>query len=313
MSLIKFFSHIQKSDVAVVGGKGASLGEMINSGLPVPAGFVIVAEAFKLFLRDNNREREIQDILDQLNYENLGAINGASAKIRALIMDSPLSSDLQNDIVTNFKQLKTEFVAVRSSATAEDSTTASWAGELESYLNVSEKTLLPDIKRCWSSLFTPRAILYRFEKKLLDKSIGVAVIIQEMVDSEISGVAFTVHPVTRDKNQMIIEAGYGLGEAIVSGSITTDSYILDKGNLSLLAVSIACQTKEIRKNINGGIGWVSVPGDNGQKQKLNSDQIKELAKLCLEIEKLFELPCDIEWAQNKGKFFITQSRPITTL
>jgi pyruvate,water dikinase len=216
-------------------------------------------------------------------------------------------------ITAELKKLKAPLVAVRSSATAEDSSSASWAGELETYLNTTEKTLLLNVKKCWSSLFTPRAIFYRHEKKLLKTKVSVAVVIQQMVESEISGIAFTVHPVTQDKNQLIIEAGYGLGEAIVSGSITPDSYVLDKRDYSLIDVNIAEQTKKIIRGATGGVKWVSVVKKDQEKQKLNGKQIVELAKICHNIEKHYKFPCDIEWAYYQKKFYITQSRPITTL
>ena len=140
----------------------------------------------------------------------------------------------------------------------------------------------------------------------------MAVVVQQMVESEISGIAFTVHPVTKDKKQMIIEAGYGLGEAIVSGSITPDAYVLDKRDYSLIDINISSQEKKIVKGASGGIKWVPVTKTTGNKQKLSGRQIVELAKICLVIEKHYKFPCDIEWAYMKGKFYITQSRPITT-
>ena len=310
---IKFFKQIGKENVAEAGGKGASLGEMTKAGIPVPPGFVILAEAFNRFLEETDLTQDVQAILDKINYKDINAVDGASIKIRDLILHAKMPKDLERDIASDFKKLKVKFVAVRSSATAEDSSSASWAGELETYLNTTETTLLLNVKKCWSSLFTPRAIFYRHEKKLMKTKVSVAVVVQEMVDSEISGIAFTVHPVTQDRNQMIIEAGYGLGEAIVSGSITPDSYVLDKRDYSLIDVNIANQEKQIKKGATGGVKWIPVTKADREKQKLNGRQIVELAKICTGIEKHYKFPCDIEWAQNKGKFYITQSRPITTL
>ena len=310
---IKFFSQITKKDVAEAGGKGASLGEMTGANIPVPPGCVILASAFNRFLEETDLTQEVQAMVNRVNYKDINSVDRASAEIRDLILDAPMPKDLQKDIIADFKKLKTKFVAVRSSATAEDSSTASWAGELETYLNTTEKSLLLNVKKCWSSLFTPRAIFYRHEKKLLKTNVSVAVVIQEMVDSEISGIAFTVHPVTQDRNQMIIEAGYGLGEAIVSGSITPDSYVLDKRDNSLIDVNIANQEKQIKKGPSGGTKWVPVVKTAREKQKLNGRQIVELASICSRIEKHYKFPCDIEWAYKQGKFYITQSRPITTL
>lgn len=310
---IKSFKEITKKNVGEAGGKGASLGEMTNAKITVPPGYVLLASAFDRFLEETDLTQEVVAILGKVNYSDINAVDGASAEIRDLIMSAKMPKDLEKDLVSEFKKLKTKFVAVRSSATAEDSSDASWAGELETYLNTTEKTLLVNVKKCWSSLFTPRAIFYRHEKKLLTTKVSVAVVVQQMVDSEISGIAFTVHPVTQDRNQMIIEAGYGLGEAIVSGSITPDSYVLDKRDYSLLDINIATQEKEIKRGAIGGVKWVAVPKNLREKQKLTGQQIVELAKICSNIEKHYKFPCDIEWAFWGNKFYITQSRPITTL
>lgn len=203
-------------------------------------------------------------------------------------------------------------VAVRSSATAEDSKTASWAGELETYLNVTESRLLGAVKKCWSSLFTPRAIFYRFEKKLHKKAVSVAVVVQEMVQSEVSGICFTVHPVTEDRNQMVIEAGFGLGEAIVGGMVTPDTYVVHKRDFSILDINVSQQLMAIMRSPTGN-AHRKLSAKIGGRQKLTGRQIVELAKICKNIEQHYNHPQDIEWAFYKGKFYITQSRPITTL
>ena len=309
----KFFKDINKKSVAEAGGKGASLGEMTKAKIPVPPGFVILAGAFERFLEETDLTQEVAAQLQKVNYKDISSVDNASAIIRALIANAKTPEDLESEIMADFKKLKVKLVAVRSSATAEDSSSASWAGELESYLNTTEKNLLANVKKCWSSLFTPRAIFYRHEKKLLKTKVSVAVVVQEMVASEISGIAFTVHPVTKDKNQMIIEAGYGLGEAIVSGSITPDAYVLDKRDFSLLDVNVSEQAKQLLKGPTGGVKWLPVSKGKMGTQKLNGREIVELAKICAQIEKHYKFPCDIEWAYFKGKFYITQSRPITTL
>lgn len=310
---IKNFSQINKNDAGIAGGKGASLGEMTKAGLKVPPGFVVLAAAFDRFLEETDLFQELESILKKINYHDVNSVDGASSKIRALISGAVMPADLAKEIKAEFKKLKTPFVAVRSSATAEDSSSASWAGELETYLNTTEKTVLDNVKKCWSSLFTPRAIFYRNEKKLLKTKVSVAVVIQKMVDSEISGIAFTVHPVTQDKNQLIIEAGYGLGEAIVSGSVTPDSYVISKRDLSLIDINIADQERQIVKCLRRGVKWIPVPKAKQSKQKLSGRQIIELAEICIAIERHYKFPCDIEWALEKGRFYVTQSRPITTL
>ncbi|MBU1091343.1 hypothetical protein KKA27_00520 [Patescibacteria group bacterium] len=204
-----------------------------------------------------------------------------------VVLDSK-SKNIDKEILQEFDRLEVEKVAVRSSATAEDSITNSCAGQLESYLNVTKKDLLKSIQKCRDSLYSPRALTYCAERGLTNKDILVAVVVQKMVDSEKAGVCFTVHPVTQDKKQMIIEAVDGLGESLVQGIVTPDSYVINKKTFGLIDI-----------NING-------------RQKLNETQIKKLAKICIDIEKHYKKPQDIEWALEKGKFYIVQSRPITT-
>lgn len=308
------FSKISKKDVNLAGGKGASLGEMTQAGIPVPPGFVILAGAFDRFLQETDLEVEVEACLNKVNYQDTNSIDKASNIIRDLIHDARMPADLQKEILIEFKKLKTKFVAVRSSATAEDSSTASWAGELDTFLNTTEKNLLGKVKECWSSLFTPRAIFYRFEKGMRNSKVSVAVVIQKMVESEISGIAFTVHPVTKEKNQMIIEAGFGLGEAIVSGQITPDSYVIDKSDLSILDINVSEQKKMlVRKGETGGNVWRNLTKAKQETQVLPGKMIIDLSKICIAIENHYKKPQDIEWAFAKGKFYVTQSRPITTL
>ena len=340
---IKIFKQLIKKDVNIAGGKGASLGEILNAKISVPPGFVVLAGAFDRFLEETDLIQEIESQLNQVNYNDINSVDRASNVIRDLIHGAKMPGGLEKEILSEFRKLKCKFVAVRSSATVEDSNIDSWAGELESYLNTTEKILLENVKKCWSSLFTPRAIFYRKEKNLHKTHISVAVVVQEMVESEISGICFTVHPVTQDKNQMIIEAGWGLGEAIVSGSITPDSYVVEKSQTSnnksqtpkyryattgqanskskilnskqfmILDINVAEQKKQIVRCLKKGVKWTAVPKSKREKQKLTGKQIVELAKLCARIEKHYKKPQDIEWALKDGKFYIVQSRPITTL
>ena len=312
-NFIRPFNKISKRDVRLAGGKGASLGEMTQAGMLVPPGFVVLAAAFDRFLDETDLSLEVEAGLKKVNYKDTNSVDRASNVIGDLIHDAQMPKDLQTIILAEFKKLKRPLVAVRSSATAEDSTQASWAGELETYLNTTEKTLLGRVKQCWSSLYTPRAIFYRNEQGMRKSRVSVAVVIQTMVQSEISGITFTVHPVTKDRNQMIIEAGYGLGEAIVSGQITPDSYVVGKRGLDLLDINVAEQKRMLIKKGASGNAWQPVPKTRQHSQKLTGKQIIELANICIRIEKYYRKPQDIEWAFAKGKFYITQSRPITTL
>lgn len=307
------FAKISKKDVGSCGGKGASLGEMTGAGIPVPSGFVIVARAFEEFLKETDINVEIDTWLRKVNSKDVESLEETSEILQQLIKAAPMSKNLRKEISENFKKLKAPLVAVRSSATAEDSKIDSWAGELESYLNTTEKTLLQNVKNCWASLFSPRAIVYRLERGFGGKKVLVAVVVQKMVQSEVAGICFTVHPVMRDKNQIIIEAGWGLGEAIVGGIITPDSYVVNKKTWEIIDINVSEQDKMIVHKGAAGTAETSVPVAKKNKQKINGKQIVELAKLCAKIEKHYGFPCDIEWAMEKGKFHIVQSRPITTL
>lgn len=310
----KTFKQITYKDVAIAGGKGASLGEMTNAKLKVPPGFVILAQTFDEFLENTDLNVEIEAKLKKVKQNDINSVDRVSNEINDMINDTKMPKNIGQEIMKEFKKLKTPLVAVRSSATAEDSSIASWAGELETYLNVTEKNLLKSVKKCWASLFTPRAIFYRYEKNMQDKKVSVAVVIQKMVQSEISGICFTVHPVTQDKNQMVIEAGYGLGEAIVGGMITPDTYVIHKNGEEpyILDKNISEQNMMIIKN-SRGTKEAKVPNAKQDKQKLEDKYILQLAQICLGIENHYGKPRDIEWAMEKGKIYITQSRPITTL
>ena len=310
--LIRDFKEIEKKDVLLAGGKGANLGELIRAGMPVPEGFVILAQAFEKFLEESDINVEIEAAWDRINIEDIESVEESSEILRHLILEQEFPEDLEKEILKTFDKLDAKFVAVRSSATAEDSKIDSWAGELETYLNCTRSDIIQNIKKCWASPFTPRAIFYRFQRKLNHKPISVAVVVQKMIQSDVSGVCFTVHPVTKDKNQMIIEACWSLGEILVSGQITPDSYVIEKDTLNILDININPQEKMIAQ-VKNGSEIVGVPASKREKRKLSERQIKELAKLCVKIEKHYKKPQDIEWALEKGKFYILQTRPITTL
>ncbi len=313
MELIKKFENLSKTDVAIAGGKGASLGEMTQAKIPVPGGFVILSSTFEKYLEETDLNIEIDSVLHTVNPKEIHTIENASEKIKSLIIGKNTPEYIKSEIQKFFKSLNVKFVAVRSSATAEDSSLAAWAGQLESYLNTTEENLFENVKKCWASLFTPRAIFYRFEKNLHKQKISVAVVVQKMIESEKSGIAFSVHPVTQDENQIIIEAGFGLGEAIVSGQITPDSYVIGKKPRKIIDKNIQIQTKGLYRANGGDNEWRNISTKQGQRPVLTNKEILELSEIILQIENHYNFPCDIEWAFEKGIFYITQSRPITTL
>jgi len=308
----KTFKQLTKADVGIVGGKGASLGEMTNAKIPVPPGFVVLAPAFDRFLKESGLDSKIEAMLQKLKHTDVASVDRASVKIRKLILDTDFPKDIGTEIMKQFSVLHASLVAVRSSATAEDSSTASWAGELESYLNVKKEGVLDSVKLCWSSLFTPRAIFYRFEKKLHKTGVSVAVVVQAMVQSEVSGICFTVHPVTKDYDQMVIEAGLGLGEAIVGGKVTPDTFVVNTKRRQIVDTNISEQTMMIVRGPKGTVEK-TVPRAKASAQKLPNEVVLKLANLCKNIETHYKKPQDIEWAFSKGELFIVQSRPITTL
>lgn len=319
MEHIRDFGQIGKSDVTIAGGKGASLGEMTQAGILVPPGFVVLAAAFERFLEDTDLNTEIDSLLHDVRHDEIRSVENASAKIQEMILLAKMPQEIAAEIKKSFNKLDAKYVAVRSSATSEDSASSAWAGQLDTFLNTTEENLLENVQKCWASLFTPRAIFYRFEKEMHKNIILVAVVVQQMVESESSGVAFSVHPVTEDQNQLIIEAGYGLGEAIVSGQITPNSYVVEKNPRRIIDKNISTQNRMLTR-ADKRVGddepanmWVDVPEPKASSQVLTDAQILELAELVLKIEVHYGFPCDIEWAFKKGKFYITQSRPITTL
>lgn len=312
MTYIKDFREVGRGDRALTGGKGAFLGDMYQAGLPVPPGFVIVSEAFDAFL-DANGLAGCCD-LSKLTPEALeiDALDAFSEALRARITAAQPPPPMAGEIEARFGQLRAPLVAVRSSATSEDGAARAWAGQLATYLDTDAAHLIDNLKSCWASLFTARAISYRAEAGLLAEPIAVAVVVQAMLASQVSGVAFSVHPVTENAEQLVIEAAFGLGEAVVSGAITPDNYVVAKGSLTILEKTVSRQTKALHHQ-SGGDAWRRLSAKEGRAAKLSDAKIKELAQLVLAIEHHFGFPCDIEWAMQDDTFYIVQCRPITTL
>lgn len=307
-------SHIDKEDVNYVGGKGANLGEMIKAGFPVPGGFVITASAYYTFIRHNALEERIKHLLGTVNYENPDSVKEVSGHIRSIIRRAQIPQEIINEVFHSYKKLgKDAFVAIRSSATSEDSKDASFAGQQETYLNVhGEAVVIDTVRRAWASLFNARAIYYRHENKLDRGKSGIALVVQRMINSDISGIMFTVDPVTSNKNIITIEAVYGLGEYIVGGKVTPDHYEIDKSTANIFVEKNVKQEIMLTKK-NGINKEVKVPFYKKRLKKLSALQIKALANLGKKIETHYYFPQDIEWAMEKNKFYIVQTRPITTL
>ncbi len=313
---VLWFKEVGKDDVALVGGKGANLGEMTKAGFPVPEGFIITAEAYYTFLRENNLVTKIKNLIGTANLEKPESLAQVSKHINKLITDGKIPDHIVKEIISAYKTLSCPLddalVAVRSSATAEDLPTASFAGQQDTYLNVKgDATLLQKVKMAWASLFNERAIFYREEQKFSHFKIGIAIPVQKMVQSEKSGVMFTLDPITNDKTKIIIEAIYGLGELIVQGIATPDHYEVSKKDVKILSKEISAQ-KTMLKKVGVENKEIKVPEVEAKKQKITDNQIIDLAFLARKLEKHYYFPQDVEWAIEKNNIYLVQTRPVTT-
>jgi pyruvate,water dikinase len=315
---IIWFKDIGKEDVPIVGGKGANLGEMTRANIPVPPGFVVSVDAYFEFLKKSDIIDEIKTLLESLDIEDTRQLQRVSAVIKQMFMDSKIMPELANKIKAAYKQLGEGPVAVRSSATAEDLPEASFAGQQSTYLNIEGPDKVVDaVLRCWASLFEPRAIYYRVQQGFDHFKVGIAVPIQRMIPSVTSGVMFTVEPVTSNTKEIVIEAIYGLGEGLVSGEVTPDLYIVDKEKFSIISKRISRQKNKLARNTSNNSkdpnSWQPIERELQEKPKLSDEEIIQLAKIGEQIEDHYQFPQDIEWAKENGRFFILQTRPVTTI
>lgn len=318
---ILWFDEVDKEDIPSVGGKGANLGEMTQAGFPVPQGFIVTSYAYFHFLKENNLTTKINHLLGTINYEKPESIFQVSQHIKKLIIAEQMNESLVQAIFKAYTRLsgplRDALVAVRSSATAEDLPTASFAGQQETFLNIKgESNVVHKIKEAWASLFEPRAIFYRHEQKFDHFRVGIAIVVQKMIESEKSGIMFTIDPVTNDKSKLIIEAIYGLGEMIVQGAITPDHYEVDKSELRITKKQIAIQEMKlvrVKGMVKGINKKVKVSLKEGKKQKISDNLILDLAVLGKKLERHYYFPQDIEWAVVNNKPYILQTRPITTI
>ena len=315
---IVWFNEVTKKDIPLVGGKGANLGEMTNTNIPVPPGFIVTANAYYNFLQKSKITDKIRNLLKPLDYNDSKQLQRVAEEIKQVILNAQMPPELAEEIKQAYIKMGRGLVAVRSSATAEDLPEASFAGQQSTFLNVQgEKEVITAVQECWASLFKPRAIFYRYQQGFDHFKVGVAVPIQKMVQSQASGVMFTIEPMTSDRSKIIIEAVYGLGEALVSGEVIPDLYIIDKEGLKISNKKIGAQEWQLIRNLAAGDGETNIkvmlqPSRQTQ-QKLADEDIISLAKLGKYIEDLYQFPQDIEWAQEDKKIFIVQTRPVTTI
>jgi pyruvate, water dikinase len=330
---VKWFNELNKDSGNIAGGKGANLAEIYNLGISVPPGFVVTAQAYDYFIEKAGIKDQIKKLLDSINYEDTAKLNEITKQIRDLIVSIKFPEEMEKEIIESYEhldvrevspELKTGtaldilktgaeplFVAVRSSATTEDLADASFAGQQDTYLNIKgNQNLIKSIKNCFASLFTARATYYRNKKGFKHEQSSLAVIVQKMVDSDKSGVVFSKDP-TSSKENVIIEAVFGLGEGIVSGKITPDKYVVSR-KLELIDEQIANKKLAITRDAGGGKVEIKLREEKAKSRVLKNHEIRSLAETSLKLEKHYQKPQDMEFAIENEELFVVQTRPITT-
>ncbi len=311
MEHVKQLSEVNKNEVAIAGGKGASLGEMINAGMPVPPGFVVTSLGYKHFVDSNKLNEGIRERLATLDVEDTKALDIISQEIQRMILEAELPQGLAEEIKKAYEKTG-GFVAVRSSATAEDLPEASFAGQQSTFLNIQGADNVVDaVKKCFASLFTARAIYYREKNNFEHMKVLIAVVVQQMVEAAKAGVMFTVNPVTNSREEIMIEGAFGLGESVVGGELTPDNFLVCKNTGDIKHKSVSEQSWGYFK-VNGET--VKKDIDYGHSVVLQDDEVNALHELAKKIESHYDFPQDIEWAIGEdNNIYILQSRPVTTL
>lgn len=307
-----WLGDVTKNDFLEVGGKGANLGEMVAAGLPVPDGFVVLTSAYKKFVEENGIEEKIQAWMQSVSQEDSKSIEEVSRDIKALFERATIPAAVREALDSNRDFFEQTPVSVRSSATAEDLPGISFAGQYSSFLNVIGDAVYSSIKKCWASLWNGRAISYRIRQGIGHEDIGHAVVVQKLVKSDTSGILFTANPVNGRRDQILINAAPGLGEAIVGGDVTPDQWVVEKDSGSVVEETIA--RKEVMTlRTADGIETAPVAEDLQTKSTLDPSGIEELHRLAIKVERHFGEPQDIEWASEGGTYYLVQTRPITAL
>jgi pyruvate, water dikinase len=317
---IRWFDDLGKHDIPVAGGKGANLGELVRAGLPVPPGFVVTSSAFRAFLEHHCLADEILDALNNVNVDDTIQLRGTAESIQSRINESAMPEEIREALDSAYDELRKRtsspdadgtLVAVRSSATMEDTAQASFAGMNRSFLNVlGSDDLARRVKDVWASLYSPRVIFYRKRLGLLGEP-EIAVIVQEMADSDKSGVAFSVDPASGDPATIVIEGAFGLGEVVVAGEVEPDHYEVSKSDLSIRKTHIGHKPFMLRRNGKSGNARIPLSTDQADSQVLTEVEIRAVAELVRRSESHYQSPQDVEWAIENGRTYIVQSRPVT--
>ncbi|EMA36566.1 pyruvate, water dikinase [Halococcus hamelinensis] len=311
---VLWLDAVGKDDIDAVGGKGASLGELAGAGLPVPPAFVVTAGTYRSFIEETGIDEDLFAAVD-VDSDDSSALATAAERAEELILGTEMPEELREEILETYGNLDDgeAFVAVRSSATAEDLPDASFAGQQETFLNVTRDDLVERVKECWASLFTQRAIYYREQQGFEHRAVDIAVVVQRMVDAEKSGVMFTSHPST-GAPEVIVEAAWGLGEAVVAGEVSPDNYRIDRETSDVVETTVADKKTMCVKDVETGETTMQpVPDEKREAQVLDDDEIESLVAIGEQVEGHYGDPQDVEWAIIDGEVFMLQSRPITTI
>ena len=317
---IRWFDAITKSDVALVGGKGANLGELTRAGFPVPPGFVVTIEAYRRFAEVTGVGSAIRERLSALDVDDPDALRRTSDSIQTLVREAAMPDDVRADVLAAYARLSDsgtgadELVAVRSSGTVEDTAQFSFAGMFQSTLNVrGGDAVIRAVKDCWASGFTARLLFYQAKQGLVGDLL-IAAVVQRMIASERAGVVFTVNPASNDLNRLVIEGAWGLGEVVVLGEVTPDHFEVDKRTLAILSRTVAQKEFMLaRDERTGDTVRVPLAPDRAQAPVLSDDEVREIAALARRDEDHYGVPQDAEWAIERGKLYLVQTRPITTI
>ena len=314
LKAIVWFKEVTKNDIPLVGGKGANLGEMTNAGIPVPPGFIVTADAYRAFLDEAGLTGKIRSLLAPLDPNNSRQLQDISARVKDIIVKAKMPAYLAAAIRKSYESMDNGLVAVRSSATAEDLPDASFAGQQATFLNVlGPDRVVEAVQKCWASLFEARAIFYRVENKFDHFKVGIAVPVQRMVQSEASGVMFTIEPTTSDPSRIVIESVLGLGEMIVSGDVTPDHYEVDKKTLKITDKEVKKQEWKLVRSDSGENVKINLTPAEQARQKVTDDDILFIAGIGKRLEDHYGHPQDVEWAKEDGSIYIVQTRPVTTI
>jgi pyruvate,water dikinase len=317
--LVAFLSDFKSGDLSLAGGKGANLGELSNTGFAVPPGFVITTTAYDLVLQNNQVEPQLQNILAACEFDNPDSVAEVSKQINDLFQRISIPRQITDEILEAYHKLDDGAVAVRSSATAEDLPEAAFAGQQETFLNIiGERELMDAVRACWTSLWSERAILYRARQNVDQTTVKLAVVVQKMIFADVAGVMFTANPVSGERDELIIDANPGLGEAVVSGLVTPDHFVLSKRSRRIKEQLLGKREVIIRSKEGGGIEQIHSSNETPNTAALPPQAVGKISQLGIEVERHYGVPQDIEWAwirdnTKAGKFYILQSRPMTAL